>query len=136
MPIPLKNAKDTLLNENSGTLPNMSGTLTQWLQPIDLGIVGKIVNGMFQVLETKTTINFRGAWINQPPQRLDIKSIGQRHWDFIDLYVESNMNYDLKVDDIVTRLGKQYRIMVANDWNLHGFKVFQLVEDYTNVGPL
>lgn len=122
------NGSSKSLLQNSGTMPNVSGALLNWFQPITLGVLTKTVVD-FKLVETVTSITFLGVWEQQSPESLEVKEIGERSWDQIGLWTQPGVA--LKTDDIVTRLGKQYRIMRKYDWSDSGYLQFELVENYT-----
>lgn len=128
----IKNGKDTPLNQNSGTVPDVSGALLNWLQPITFGIVVKTIEN-YQVVETKTDYSFEGVWQPFSKKRLSMKPEGQRAWSWYELH--STTALALKPDDVVTYLGVQYRVMAQSPYNLYGYYEYELIEDYTGSGP-
>lgn len=124
----ITNAKDTLLDKNTGTLPNMSDVLNGWLQPmVFTGIKKTIVN--FQVVETPTTISFMGVWQPFSERKLALKPEGQRSWRWFSCFSDAGLV--LNTDEVICYLGKQYRVMGTMDYRLEGYMEYHLVEDYT-----
>lgn len=128
----LKNGKDTPLNQNSGTLPDVSTALKNWMQPMTFGLVTKVVEN-FQVKETMLNISFQGVWQPFSPKQLLLKPEGQRSWSWFWLHAETGLN--LEPDQVVTYVNKQYRVMAKNDYNLYGYVEYHLIEDFTDSGP-
>ncbi len=128
----IKNASSTPINQNSGTVPNMSGALLSWFQKMIFGLVVKTVSG-FQVVETETQVSFMGVWQPLTGRQLLMKPEGQRQWDWY--WVHSDPSLNLKVDDVIIYLGKQYRVMAKKDYSLYQYIEWHLVEDYTGSGP-
>ena len=128
----IQNACDVPLNQNSGTLPNMSETLTNTLQQMVFqDIKKKVVNG--QVVETTNPINFQGSWIPFTIRQLMMKPEGQRRWMWFQVLALTPL--PLSPDDVVTYIGKQFRVMQVNDFSLYGYYEYHLADDYQGVSP-
>lgn len=128
----IKQGKDTPINVQTGTVPNLSGGLKDWFQPMEFGIVTKVVSG-FQVTETMEVIQFRGVIQPLSAQRLFLKPEGQRAWTWLLLHAEVELK--LEVDQVVTYLGVQTRIMARKDYTIYGYVEYELVQDWTGAGP-
>lgn len=128
----MTNAKDIPLNLNSGTVPDMSGALLQWLQPMVFGLITKTVNG-FQVSETVVELTFKGVWQPFADRQLMMKPEGQRAWSWY--WLHSDPSLTLKVDDVVEYNGKQYRVMSKKNYELYKYVEYHLVTDWTGSGP-
>jgi hypothetical protein len=126
------NAKDRPLNSQAGTVPEVSGAMRDWFQPMTFGRVVKrtVAN---QVVETKTPVNFRGVIQPLSERKLILKPEGQRAWTWLQLH--SDVSLKLEVDEVVTYNGVQTRVMAQNDYSLYGYIEYQLVQDYTGSGP-
>lgn len=128
----IQNGKDTPLNQNSGTMPDVSGALLNWFQPmVFTTIVKTVVN--FQVVETPTNYNFKGVWQPASAQMLMMKPEGQRAWKWFT--VHSDISLQLKPDEVISYLGVQYRVKDVSDYRLDGYMQYGLVEDYEGSGP-
>lgn len=128
----IKNASNTPLNANSGTVPDMSGALLQWFQPMIFGIVTKTVTD-FQVVETVNDVKFMGVWQPLSLRQLMLRPEGERAWSWY--WLHSDPSLDLHVDDIVVYLTKQFRVMAKKDYSLYQYQEYQLVQDWTGSGP-
>lgn len=128
----IQNGKNTPLNTNSGTVPNVNGAMLQWFQPMVFTVVTKIVVGG-EVVETGTPVNFRG--VIQPLSNRDllIKPEGERAWTWLMLHADPSLT--LNVDDVVNYLGQQTRVMARKDYRLYGYVYYELIQDYTGSGP-
>lgn len=128
----IQNGKNTPLNTNSGTVPNVNGAMLNWFQPMIFTVVTKIVVGG-EVVETGTPINFRG--VIQPLSNRDllIKPEGERAWTWYMLHADPSLA--LNVDDVVNYLGQQTRVMARKDYRLYGYIYYELIQDYTGSGP-
>lgn len=130
--MPILNAKDIPLNQNAGTMPDVSGALFDWFQPMTFGVVVKTTQN-FQVIETKTDVSFMGVWQPLTDRQLALKPEGQRSWKWFMLHAQPTLVLD--TDSVVTYLGVQYRVMSQKDYKLDGYIEYHLVNDYTGAGP-
>lgn len=129
---PILNAKNILLNQNSGTLPDVSGGMFDYFQPMTFTtIVKSIVN--FNVVETPTSVSFLGVWQPFSPKQLEMKPEGQRSWSWFSCHAQ--LTLILVPDEVITYLGVQYRVMAQQDYRLYGYLEYHLVQDYTGSGP-
>lgn len=127
MKAPIFNANTLLLNQNSGTLPNMRDTLSNYFQQTTfINIVKSVVNG--QVVETQTPYCVLAIVEVMSGQQLMIKPEGQRQWRWISVWAYPDLF--LNTDDIVQYLGVNYRVDHKNDWSVYGYLQYDLVEDY------
>lgn len=117
---------------DNGNLPYVGDTLLEYFQPmVFTTIVKTTVN--FQVVETATSVTFRGVWQPFSAQQLNMKPHGQRAWPTFQLHSDTTLT--LSPDDVVTYLGTQYRVMGKLDYSKYGYFEYHLVEDYTGSGP-
>ena len=129
----LANAANKPLFDKSGSVPDVSGALQDYYQPMVFTPVAKIVEG-FQVAEVGNPINFRGVIQVFSGRQLLLKPEGQRAWSWYDLHSDPVLL--LNVDDVVVWKGVQLRVMYrASTLGLYGFANYHLVEDYTGAGP-
>ncbi len=128
----IKNAANTPLNAKAGTVPDVSGAMTDWYQPMEFTTVGKFVEA-FQAVEVPTTTNFLGVIQPLTDRRLQMKPEGQRAWTWLMLHSQPVLS--LNVDDVVTYLGVQTRVMALKNYELYGYMYYELVQDYEGSGP-
>ena len=128
----IANAADRPLFEKSGDVPDLSGALQSYYQPMVFEPVAKIVSG-FQVVETGAPINFRGVVQPLSARQLQLKPEGQRAWTWMLMHSDPVLTLD--VDDVVTWNGKQTRVMARTDYALYGFIEYHLCQDWTGSGP-
>lgn len=126
------NAKDIPLNQQSGTVPNVSGAMINWFQPMVFGIVVKTVQD-YQVVESMEQISFQGVWQPLSSRKLMMKPEGQQSWSWF--WLHSEISLKLENDQVVNYNGVQYRVMSLKDYKLYGYYEYELVEDYTGSGP-
>lgn len=128
----MQNAADIPLNLNTGTVPDMSGAMANWFQPMQFELVTKMTEA-FQVVETAAPYDFRGVWQPFSDRQLILKPEGQRAWSWY--WLHSDITLDLKVDDCVIYNGKQYRVMSKKNYSLYKYIEYHLVTDWTGSGP-
>ncbi|AFC22573.1 hypothetical protein phi1422_0053 [Bdellovibrio phage phi1422] len=127
------NAKNIPLNQMTpSSVPNMSETLSSWMQKMVFNLITK-TNVDFEIVETTTDINFMGVWQPFTFQQLQIKPISQRAWKWFTVHSQTQLL--LKVDDVVKYKGGQYRVMELGNYNEYGFYEYHLVQDSTGAGP-
>ena len=125
--MPIKNGKDFTLNQNLGTLPNVSVAMGNWFQPMTFNLITKeTVN--FEVVETSDEISFNGVWQVFSPQKLLMKPEGQRDWKWFTLH--SDVDLELTPDQVVEYFGTRYRVTGKIDHNRYGFFEYEMTEDY------
>ena len=57
----IRNGKDSPLNQSTGTLPNVSGAMENWFQPMSFDLITKkTIN--YKITETIVKHSFRGVW--------------------------------------------------------------------------
>jgi len=128
----INNACNIPLNENSGTLPDMSTALQNWYQPMTFGVITKTVVA-FQDVETVVDTQFLGVWQPLSGRQLILKPEGQRAWSWWQLLAD--LAIDLKVDDIIIYLTKQYRVMAKKNYSLYQYQEYHLISDWVGSGP-
>lgn len=109
-------------------LPNVFNTLLGYFQNMVFTTVVKTVVN-FQEVETPTDTGFLGVWQPFSIEELRMKPEGQRSWKWFMLHADVTLV--LKVDDIVTYEGTQYRVMQKNDYLHYGYFEYHLIEDWT-----
>lgn len=128
----IKNASSVPLSANTGTLPDVSGALNNWLQPMTFFLLIKEIIGL-QVVETPTDINFSGVWQPYTFEQLKLLPEGERHWKWFKLHTLTGLS--LKTDDVVSYLGENYRVMNKGAYPEYGFWEYDLIKDYVGSGP-
>ncbi len=128
----ISNAANRPLFDKSGTIPDVSGGLQDYFQPMQFIPVAKTVAG-FQALEIPDPINFQGTWQPFTERQLLLRPEGQRAWSWFTLHADPVLT--LQVDDVVLWNGKQTRVMGRTDYGLYGYVEYKLVQDYTGAGP-
>lgn len=126
------NAANRPLNVDTGTVPDVSGALKDYFQPMVFTTIVKSVVG-FQDVETPTVTNFQGVIQPFTERQLMLKPEGQRAWTWFLLHAEPVLT--LQVDDVTNWLGKQTRVMSRKDFGLYGYVEYHLVQDWEGSGP-
>jgi hypothetical protein len=128
----ISNGSNRPLNTRAGTVPQMGGALQNWFQPMVFTRVVKTVSG-FQVVETPEDINFQGVIQPFTDRQLFLKPEGQRAWTWFLLHADPVLKLD--VDEVVSYLGEQTRVMSRRDYSIYGYVEYHLVQDWTGSGP-
>lgn len=128
----IANGKNTPINVKTGTVPDVSGAMRNWYQPLTFSRVVKTISD-FQVIETMTQVAFRGVVMPLDGRQLMLKPEGQRVWNWINVF--SDIALGLSPDDVINFLGKQYRVMSQKNYALYGYLQYELVSDWTGSGP-
>lgn len=128
----ISNAANTPLNAAAGDVPDVGGALLGYFQPMTFTRVTKTTEA-FQAVETPQAFSFRGVIQPLTDRRLALKPEGQRAWTWLLLHAEPSLKLD--VDEVVTYLGVQTRIMARKDYTLYGYVQYELVQDWEGAGP-
>lgn len=128
----IANGKNRPINTQAGTVPDVSGAMTDWFQPMIFTTIVKEVEG-FQSVETPTEIPFQGVIQPFTERQLLLKPEGQRAWTWHLLHADPSLK--LEVDDVVDYLGVQTRVMSRKDYTLYGYVEYHLVQDWEGSGP-
>lgn len=128
----IANGANRPINTQAGTVPDVSGALTDYFQPMTFTIVTKEVVG-FEVVETPEEISFQGVIQPFNERQLLLKPEGERAWTWFMLHADPVLT--LQVDSVVDYLGEQTRIMSRTDYELYGYVEYHLVQDWTGSGP-
>lgn len=128
----IANGSNKPLNTQAGTVPDVSGAMTDWFQPMVFTRVLKETIG-FQDVETPTAVDFRGVIQPLSDRQLQLKPEGQRSWTWLMLHSDPSLT--LNTDEVVTYLGVQTRVMARQDFSLYGYILYSLVQDWTGAGP-
>lgn len=128
----IKNGRDTPVNFQTGTVPDVSGSLKDYFQLMSFTLVAKSVVA-FEAVETPTVINFWGVIQPFKPRELMLLPEGQRSWTWYTLHADPVL--ELQTDDVVIWNGTQMRVMAKHDYILYGYVDYSLVEDWTGSGP-
>lgn len=126
------NAANRPIDIVNGTVPDVSGAMTDWFQPMTFTRVIKSTVA-FQDVENPVSITFQGVIQPLNKRQLMLKPEGERAWTWFTLHAEPQLT--LQVDDVVDYLGKQTRVMARANFVLYGFVEYELVQDWTGSGP-
>lgn len=128
----IANGKNIPLNFKTGTVPDLSGAMTDWFQPMTFTQIVKSVKG-FEAVETPTNIEFRGVIQPLSGRALELKPEGQRGWNWLMLHADPSLR--LNIDDVVLYQGVQTRVMGKKNYVLYGYVLYELVQDWIGSGP-
>lgn len=125
----IRNAKDTPLSSNPGTLPNVSGALFGYFRKmIAVKLTKSTDNFDAKEVVADTEAEFMG--VKQPftYRQLLMKPEGQRGWKWF--MIHSTPDFVLELDDEFTIDGLEYRVMRQGQYNEYGYVSYEVVEDY------
>jgi hypothetical protein len=109
-------------------LPNLANAVRAWTQPFTFDRITKtIVN--YQLVETKSTISFKGVIQPMRAEQLEIKSEGQRQWRWFT--VHSTTDLQLVLDDEIVWKTKRYRVLAVSDYVDYGYFEYEIAEAFT-----
>lgn len=128
----IANGANRPLNAQAGTVPDVSGAMKDWFQPMVFNLLTKTTTG-FQLVESADPIEFMGVIQPLSDRKLMQKPEGQRAWTWLLLYADPVLT--LEVDQVVDYLGVQTRVMSRKDYVLYGYVEYSLVQDWTGSGP-
>lgn len=128
----IPNGANRPLTFQQGTVPDVSGALKDWFQAMVFTRVVKQTVG-FQDVETPTNINFQGVIQPLTERQMLLLPEGQRAWTWFQLFADPVLT--LQVDEVVTWIGKQTRVMARKDYAMYGYVSYHLVQDWTGAGP-
>ena len=123
------NGKDIPLGLAASALPDVSGSVDMFLQPVAIGIVSKQqVDGY-----TQEIVNYvKTRAVRQPfsPQMLEVKPEGERAWRWETIHALPDLI--LSTDDIILWGDHRYRVMRKSNYAEYGYVLYEIIEDYDN----
>lgn len=128
----IPNAANRPLFDKAGSVPDVSGAMTDYFQTMVFTRLTKTVTG-FQAVETADPIVFQGVIQPFTERQLLLKPEGQRAWSWFWLHADPVLT--LQVDDVVLYKGVQTRVMARKDYVLYGYVEYHLVQDWQGAGP-
>lgn len=126
----IRNASNNRLTIDNIGVPNVADVVQGWLRTLTASkVTQSIVDG--DAVETYTIIRFAGMIQPLSGIELEIKSEGERHWEWVKIYTDyANFN----VDDRITIQEEQYRIRHKMPYEKYGygFYKYECVKDYVD----
>ena len=127
---PIVNGKDLPMGQALAGLPDVSGAVIQFLQPVTIGIINATqINGRTQTIVEKycDTQGVRIATDN----KVVYSKTGERFWAHEDIYFMRDVI--LKIDDLFLFNQKQYRVLAIEQWTEYGYNKYTVLQDYTKL---
>ena len=122
----IKNGRDYLISETSTTTPNLSGPVSNWLQPLILEIVTtEIIN--YSTRQIKKKIETSGIIAPFTSEDLQVMPIGQREWQWFSVYLASLI---LKNNDKFIYRDKIFKVMSTIDYTSYGYASYTAIGDF------
>lgn len=118
------------LNQSSGQ-PQMGAAFAGWTSKITLiKVVQSLVN--FINVDTETPMTFDGVIQPFGLKQLMLKPEGERAWQWWMIHCVGS-TLDLDTNDKVKYLGKKFKVMGVNNYQLNGYVEYHVIEDYNDV---
>lgn len=127
MPATIQNGANQPINIQTGTVPDVSGGILDYFQPMVFTLVTKATVA-FQDQETDNDVHFFGVIQPLKTRDLELRPEGERAWTWLLLHAEPVLSLD--VDEIVLYLGVKTRVMRRKDYRIQGYMEYHLVQDY------
>lgn len=110
-------------------MPVIQSAFIGWEVPITLlRVTTVIVEG--DAVITESPINFLGMQQPLMPKKLVVSSKGQRFWSWLMIHTKYRLGSVIDDNDRIKYNGKQFKVMLTNDYTLNGYLEYHLVEDY------
>lgn len=129
---PIINACRKSTSDLASGLPDVGAAIMEILMPVKASYIQKQqIAGHTQeiLIEIDTKVSIQ----TMSPQQLKMLPEGQRGWDTNTIYALSNL--DLRLDEVFTIKGKNYRILAKTNWKEYGFIEYGTTEDYQMSKP-
>ncbi len=128
----INNTANYSIGYGTGSVPDVSGALHDYYQPMTFIPLVKTVTG-FEVEELGSPVSYPAVIQPLTERKLALKPEGQRAWTWYQVFSDSSLPLD--VDDVILWNGVQTRIMALKDAQLYGYYEYHLVQDWTGSGP-
>lgn len=122
----ISSAGKTNLNQQTGSLPDVSQSLKNWFQPMTLVLLKKEFIS-YRIESTETRIETKGV-IQPIGEDLKIMETGERSFPLYKLHIEPDVL--MNVGDRVIYLDIKYKVLSRRDYRQYGFLEYDLVEDF------
>lgn len=109
-------------------MPKMKMAIRGWTRPIILQRIDQsIIKG--DTFINKTNISFTGTFQPLKTEEVQLKSEGQRSWDWFDIHSFSG-DLNLKNNDRIEIDDVEYKVMGKKDYSLNGYIEYHIIRDY------
>lgn len=109
------------------SIPQIQVALNGWEYPIQFLKITQ-TNVDFQTVNTSEVINFQGVVQPLDAQKLAIKPIGERSWQWYEVHCRTSIN--VKTNDQIIYNGENYKVMGQDPWVLNNYYRYELVKNY------
>ena len=110
-------------------MPVIQSAFIGWEIPITLlKVTTVLVEG--DLVTTQSPINFLGTQQPLMPKKLIVSAQGQRYWSWLMIHTRFRLGSVIDDNDRINYNGKQFKVMLTNDYTLNGYLEYHLVEDY------
>ena len=126
----IQNARDRKISDNVGSMPYMAQSIQQIMQPVQVGIIKSQMIGGYNQTVVEKYVKVLSVRIENP-NHLVMTKTGERIWVSMDIYFTPDVI--LQPDDLFIYRGKQYRVIVTEEWSDYGYSKYGVIEDYTKL---
>ncbi len=111
-------------------MPVIQDAFTGWTQSITLIKITQAVDNNGVLVNTQTPINFEGTIQPLMPQKMVVSAQGERFWSWLQIHTPYQLGKVVNDNDLISYSGKNYKVMLLNDYSINGYYEYHLVEDY------
>lgn len=110
-------------------MPQMRAAFSGWKSVITLDVVTQTPDDDGFVVDTITSINFKGTIQPLSAEQISNKPDGQRSFQWLQIHAIAG-ELNLVTNDRITYNGLRYKVMGVYDYSLNNFIEYHAVEDF------
>ena len=114
-------------------MPQMQDAFNGWDNKITLIKLSTTVDGDGLAVTTQRPISFMGTIQPLKPTELEVTSSGQRQFNWWQVHTRFKIHDVVSPSERVRFNGKDYKVMLQNDYNRNGYLEYHLTQ-YVNNG--
>ena len=114
-------------------MPQMQDALNGWEEKIVLLKLTTTINDSGIAATTSIPFSFMGTIQPLKPTELQVSSSGQRKFEWWQIHTRFKIHDVVSPSERVSFKGKDYKVMLQNDYNRNGYIEYHLIE-YINNG--
>ena len=112
------------------SMPQVDDAFIDWMTPITLKKVIQTVDSKGEVTVVEVPVTFQGVIQPLMPTKMTVTPDGNRFWAWFMIHTPVALGKALDDNDVVNYNGKNYKVMLQNDYSLNSYYEYHLVEDY------
>ncbi len=114
-------------------MPQMQDALNGWEEKIVLIKLSTTIDDDGLAVTTETPFSFMGTIQPLKPINLQVTSSGQRKFEWWQVHTRFKIHDVVSPSERIRFNGKNYKVMLQNDYNRNGYLEYHLIE-YVNNG--